>query len=320
MPVPHKLIKPAAATPGLKPFPPTWPALPRLGTPPWTDLEVPTSHGRVSVRLGQGAGVPLLLLHGNSADKSVFAGLMRGEHGTLCRMLALDLPGHGASQNARDPGRTYSITGYADMVVEVLEALDLPHVAIVGWSLGGHIALDVAARYPGVLGVVLSGTPPVGNTIEAIMAGFRPTPALALAGQAELSRTDISDFAALTCGAAATVEARAAIARTDGQARALMYGNLLAGEASDQSAYLREAALPIAIINSADDPIVNVEYLQALRCPTLWYRRVHLIEGGGHAPFLTRPEAFGAILKRFIRSMQRRHRTARAHPALCFTG
>lgn len=287
---------------------------------PWSDIEVATSHGRIAVRLGHGQGVPLLLLHGNSADRDVFAPLMSGPSGESCRMIALDLPGHGASSDAVDPGRTYSIPGYADAVIEVLEHLDLTRVAILGWSLGGHVALDVAARYPGVLGVLLCGTPPVGTSPEAILAGFTQHPDLPLVGQATLTPAEIDAFARMTVGSADRTSAAAAIARTDGRARTHMFAHLLGGGVADQRTFVEGTTMPVALVCGDDDPLVDVTYVRNFRAASLWYGRPHLIREGGHAPFLSQPKSFRRLLGRFIRSMSRRALRDATNPDLCFSG
>lgn len=59
---------------------------------------------------------------------------------------AIDLRGHGDS--SWDPTSRYDVDAFADDVVHALDCLDLAQVAIVGHSLGGDIALQVAAARP----------------------------------------------------------------------------------------------------------------------------------------------------------------------------
>jgi len=68
------------------------------------------------------------------------------------RVVAIDLPGHGASGRDRDQ---WSFTSFADDVVKVVETLDLKRVVLVGHSMGGVVSLEVAQRLPDrVIGVV----------------------------------------------------------------------------------------------------------------------------------------------------------------------
>ena len=60
------------------------------------------------------------------------------------RVLAIDLPGHGASD---DPDHELSIDEYTDVVVDVLDVLDIKRVHALGHHGGAYIALNLAYRY-----------------------------------------------------------------------------------------------------------------------------------------------------------------------------
>jgi pimeloyl-ACP methyl ester carboxylesterase len=94
--------------------------------------------------------------------------------------------------------------------------------------------------------------------------------------------------------------------RADGRARAVMFQALLGGETSDQRAIVETSEVPVAIVNGADDPLVNVEYVGGLSYANLWDDHCYVLRGAGHASFLHAPEAFGAILERFLGDMAMR--------------
>ena len=60
--------------------------------------------------------------------------------------VALDLPGHGRSLGLAP--RAYTINGAAKMLCELLDGLGISRAAIVGYSMGGRLALYLALRYP----------------------------------------------------------------------------------------------------------------------------------------------------------------------------
>lgn len=267
---------------------------------------VKTSHGDIAVSETSGTGVPVLFIHGNSSAKEVFADILAGPVGKTYHAIAFDLPGHGASENAVDPHRTYTMPGYADAAIEMLGVMGVNRAVVVGWSLGGHVAMEMMPKFR-VVGAMLAGAPPVGRGLENVMMGFRPSPHAGLVGQPEMSAEEAQIFLYAIYGAAASNPAwRAALARTDARSRALMFQALATGAVSDQRAIVEGSAIPIAMINGADDPLVNTDYVGSLSYRNLWDDHCYVLRGGGHAPFLHVTDAFDAILSRFLGDMAKR--------------
>lgn len=96
-----------------------------------------------------GEGTPLVLLHGFTGSSaswqphiSVFA-----DH---FRVIAIDLLGHGRSDSPADPVR-YSMENSAKDLIAIFEQLKLPPVRLLGYSMGGRLALYLAVHYPMVI-------------------------------------------------------------------------------------------------------------------------------------------------------------------------
>lgn len=115
-----------------------------------------TSHAELMVEETGGTGTPLLLIHGNSSCRGVFARQTAAGWGAKHRLISFDLPGHGESGDALDPARTYSRTGLAACVVEVLERLGVNEAIVLGWSLGGHVAIEMLSGFRGMRGLILT--------------------------------------------------------------------------------------------------------------------------------------------------------------------
>ncbi len=100
-----------------------------------------------------GAGEPILLIPGAfttyRAWNRVLAGL--APH---ARVLAVDYIGVGDSDKP-EAGFGYSVEEQADVLAEMLERLGLSNVNVVGASYGGAVALNLAARYPALVGRVV---------------------------------------------------------------------------------------------------------------------------------------------------------------------
>ncbi|WP_068144228.1 alpha/beta fold hydrolase [Rhodococcoides corynebacterioides] len=80
----------------------------------------------------QGEGRPLILLHGWGFSGEYFSGVVPGlaEH---ARVIAVDLRAHGRSE---DPGHGYRVSRLAADLRDLIVALDLHEVTVLGWSLG----------------------------------------------------------------------------------------------------------------------------------------------------------------------------------------
>ena len=263
------------------------------------NVDIATTHGRIAVADSGGPGAVVLLIHGNSACKEVFAHQFESRLTHRFRLIAFDLPGHGASADANDPQHTYSIAGYADVAIELLNALGVEQLAIFGWSLGGHVGIELLARDLDIVGLAITGTPPIGHNPADFAAGFRPQEHMDLTGKETFSEADILAYARETTGAAAPF-IEAAVRRTDGRARRLMMEAAMAARGADQRQVVATSRVPVAVITGANEPFVNNAFLTAFPYANLWDRAVHVIADTGHAPFRERPQAFNPLFERFL--------------------
>lgn len=263
-----------------------------------------TTHGWIGVAESGAGGRPLLMLHGNSTSGHVFKHQMSGPLALDRHLIAIDLPGHGRSGNAPQPARSYTLPGMADAVLELLEMIGVRELAIFGWSLGGHVALQMAPQLGDDLkGLMITGTPPV--SAATLMEGFLPSPHLLRARLQYFSPEDIAAFGAAVLGDAApggTIDPalRHAIARADGLMRKTLFGSVQEAPQIDQRWLAANLAVPLAVVNGAADPIVNLDYIDGLDYANLWRGRCLRLTGLGHAPFWQAPEAFNPLLRDFL--------------------
>ncbi|MBN9890356.1 alpha/beta fold hydrolase [Salipiger abyssi] len=266
---------------------------------------IDTSHAKIAVSDTGGDGPALLMIHGNSSCRGVFRNQLEGAIGQKYRCIAMDLPGHGDSTDATDPERTYWMPGYAETAIEVMQALKIPRYAVLGWSLGGHIGIEMLARSEALSGLMISGSPPFARNDASLGAGFRPSEHMGLAGQELFSDVDAENYAHSTCGENAPFEdfLLRAVARTDGRARRLMFTRILAPEATDQQATAIHSRVPLAIVNGEDDVFIDNDFIAAVPYGALWEDTVYRLPGVGHAPFWETPDQFDPYLDRFMASL-----------------
>lgn len=93
-----------------------------------------------------GEGFPLLLLHGFTGDSSTWTPFcpVWGRHSKL---IIPDIIGHGASESPEDVNR-YTIESVAQDLILLLDQLEIDQIDLLGYSMGGRLALTIAILYP----------------------------------------------------------------------------------------------------------------------------------------------------------------------------
>ena len=95
---------------------------------------------------GEARGVPLLLIHGLGARSLDWAALIPGLQAAGHEVILVDLPGYGRSEKPDHAG--YTIAEQERAVVGVLRELGIGVADVAGWSMGGWIAMKIAADQP----------------------------------------------------------------------------------------------------------------------------------------------------------------------------
>lgn len=99
----------------------------------------------------EGKGAPVILLHGNGEDHTIFDGAMHYLAKTFC-VFAVDSRDHGQSSKT---GKL-SYEAMAEDIAAFIEALSLQGAGLIGFSDGGIIGLLLAIRHPELLGALVA--------------------------------------------------------------------------------------------------------------------------------------------------------------------
>ena len=249
-----------------------------------------------------GTGRSALLIHGNSSSRRTFQPQLESELGRMHRLVAVDLPGFGDSQPVTDPDAVLGIQGYGRVIVGVAKALGLEDAVLVGWSLGGHVALEAVNDLPGCKGVLIYGTPPLAFPPD-MAAAFLPNPAMGAAFNPTLSDAEMQGFVeaffAPGYGPIDTVFMDD-IRRADGQARAAIAAGIRPGGYKDEVAVVGAMGVPLAVLQGEHEQLINRSYFDTLSMPTLWRGAVQVVPDAGHAPHWETPERFNDLLSAFL--------------------
>jgi pimeloyl-ACP methyl ester carboxylesterase len=100
---------------------------------------------------------PVVLVHGWTCDHTYFEP-QREHFRSRHRVVSVDLRGHGESDK---PKQEYSIAGFADDVAWLCGELGLERPIVVGHSMGGMTALELAARHPGLPRAIVACDSPI---------------------------------------------------------------------------------------------------------------------------------------------------------------
>ena len=252
----------------------------------------------------EGQGSPVLVLHGFTGSSDSMAGVgaaLRDHH----RVLRVDLLGHGRSDAPRDHA-PYGIERCAAQLVGVLDAFSMPYAHVVGYSMGGRVALALAALHPSRVASVLGIGARAGLEDPAERAArVRDDELLA----ARIEREGVSAFVdawmALPLfatqrrlGAAALAAARDERLANRPHALAASLRAMGAGAQTPLHARLAQLSMPVLLIAGAEDAGFAAIARDLAR--RLLHGRVSLVPEAGHAAHLENPEAFAQIARAFL--------------------
>ncbi|HYB64588.1 MAG TPA: alpha/beta fold hydrolase [Steroidobacteraceae bacterium] len=246
----------------------------------------------------------LVLLHGWGMNLKVWDGLAEALARRF-RVIAIDLPGHGRSDW---DGEAYSPAAQTFRVHETLAPLTTRY-HLLGWSLGGQFALDLAAAMPaGIERLILVATTPrflagpgwrfgvKEAALERLAVQVREDPQEAVRG---FLRQQVRGLARRTAG---QVSSRLSAALEQGGAAhpdALRWG-LERLRQGDLRMQLSQVRAPTLVIAGQDDRITPPGASRALAAalPKGSFRQ---LRGAGHVPFLSNRDQFLAALDGFLR-------------------
>lgn len=253
---------------------------------------------------GEGAGRPLLLLHGFTGSAATWRPFRDAWPGT--RQLAADLPGHGRSLAVPDRPRPHDIDGTIDALLAAMDDRGAGVFALLGYSMGGRVALRLALRAPERVAalIVVSASPGIADPDARAR---RLTADRALADRIE--REGVPAFVDYWQSLPLWESQR----RLPAAVRAALRAQRLRNDAGGLAASLRAAG-------AGADPRV-LDALGGLRCPALLVAgaldptycdhaaamgarlpegRVAVVPDAGHAVHLEQPDRFRALVAEFL--------------------
>jgi pimeloyl-ACP methyl ester carboxylesterase len=272
-----------------------------------------------------GRGSPVVFIHGLGSSGYMEWRYNLEPAAARHHVFAPDLPGYGRSEK---PRARYTIPYFARFVQRYMADRGLRSATLVGASLGGRIALEVALEQPRLARkLVLVNTLGLGRPKVRMTQVAYGLVTLPRVGEAVMRFTRdalhwappkmIRRVAARYAGGSADLEAALDDTYLDNlremyatdefhnaylsTVRSLIRPGAVFGGHHDVSARLNELKIPVQLIWGANDPLFPLAH--AARAHSLIARsRLAVIEGAGHTPESERPEEFNRVLNKFLDS------------------
>lgn len=246
-----------------------------------------------------GTGVPAVFIHGSGAGVSAATNwwLNLPTLSAQLRTIALDLIGFGRTDPGPDP--RYGIREWGEHVVRVLDALGVERSWLVGNSLGGWIALQLAIDHPDrVAGVVSMGTGGAKRKSAALTG--HTAPEVTRAGVRSLLEDFVVDKSLVSDELVEIRLAAAKSADTTGTFAAVMAARERdRNELPLDEVALAQLAMPVLLVHGREDSVIPAVRSWDL-ARIIPDSELHLYSNCGHWSQVERADEFNRLVLQFI--------------------
>lgn len=257
--------------------------------------------GVATTYLQAGSGRPILMLHGSGPGASALA---NWQHNIAAlahrfRVLAPDIVGFGGTERPDDI--VYSLRTWTDHVWSFLDAHGIVQTSIVGNSLGGRIALQMATDRPDrVEKMVLMGAPGVGMTPTAGLAALRAYQPSHRAMR-DLLRNYFAVDPTMITDELVDSRYRASIAGGAHEAyRAMFFDSRHAGsQLGITESEARAIATPTLLVHGREDKVVPMD-VSVTMVGLLPNADLHVFSACGHWTQIERADEFTALVADYL--------------------
>ncbi|MDH5325362.1 MAG: pimeloyl-ACP methyl ester esterase BioH [Gammaproteobacteria bacterium] len=247
----------------------------------------------------RGSGAPLLLLHGWGIGGNIWENVQEKLQ-AHCTVTWVDLPGYGRSPNTLQ--QRYTLENLATSLAPLLE----PSCNVLGWSLGGMVAMQLALQYPEkIKKLILTATSPQffsgpdwphameKQTLDKfgtdLKLAYRDTVLQFLAVQAIGSESARDEIRTL----------RQRVFRDGEPCHHALEQGLYLLQTENLRAHLTQIHCPTLIIAGERDRLAPLAASQAMQ-ELIPNARLHCVKGTSHGPFLSHLDEFAEQIEAFI--------------------
>lgn len=237
----------------------------------------------------------IVCIHGNSSSAKVFAQLTV-EKELAWNIKAIELKGHGENQSPNYGLNDFSFSSQKEFILNQVKIIN-GDILLVGNSLGGHLAIEVANEIQNLKGLVIMGTPPVKepinfaqafNPVEELNVFFNENPSQqavikavnCLVNNQSISDSIINDFQ-----------------ETNPLVRKAAAIDIAENNLNDEFLLFTKLNVPKFVIVGDSDPTVNRDYLRFVKANSQNKCEIIEIPACGHFPSIDKPIQFAKIIR-----------------------
>lgn len=275
-------------------------------------------HETITVRNGFKVGVthsdvqanyrqPLVFLHGWSVSALAYTEMLERLDREGFYVVAFDAPDHGRTDSLKW-GHTVK-----DMALVVRQALDKLRIhdlaVVVGHSMGGSIAIEYAAAYPGSVAAAILLDPAAGeHHHDALKIGFTPEAGLRVAELVTNALRDVVGDARLATESRSVTELLSLgrrLSKSLSGTRILRAGvALLLSNTYEALHLLQYHSVPTVVIHGSDDRIIDSRAAQ--QAALVAGGQYEMLPGYNHSWMIARPEEAAARISKWARAIARK--------------
>lgn len=231
----------------------------------------------------------ILLLHGNSSSPKVFKDIT-----STYSLVIPTLPGH-ATDASNDVHTDFSLEFYKTELLKLINSFN-ESIFLIGNSLGGHLAIEIANDVKNLKGLMIFGTPPVKKPINFEEA-FLPVEALQTFLNANATEQEINAAVNVAVHNKSLVPSVIDdFNNTIPQVRTDTATDIMGNRWSNQHRIFTQLACRKIIVAPENDPSVNLKYLKSViyECDDA---ELKTLTDCGHYPTLEKPEEMSRIIE-----------------------
>jgi len=248
----------------------------------------------------EGAGEPLMLVHGFCGEGSVWDELKKYFPKNF-KLIIPDLPGYGNSEIQNSTSEIISIEFYAEYLNAVVETEKIERFTLVGHSMGGYAALAFAEMFPKKLKkICLFHSHPYEDAPEKKESRRKSIQFIEKYGT-KLFTDELYN----TLFAHAFYESHPEVVKSIKEKATHYPPETLIGSTHaminrrDRSAVMKNISVPVLLIIGRQDKAIDYDKSLAM-CSLAPVTEVHILQQAGHMGMLEAPEQTAQIISKFV--------------------